>query len=242
MKIAQAALLVQSAVGVVDYSSWTSKSSSPNREVPLNDGQTIKFDYYIKEFTNPDDSSQVIYELHGNCIVENASISEWVLDESNIECLMGLYKQEAESSVDWMQLTMAYKGDGLDTWTCKDGASEDPAVFTFAEDTVSNCVADTEKSYSTYEEDGLKATFGLHWNRLFDTEQESQDVKLMPEDGFLGSFQVKLPGDKVVEKTEVKLCLKMDSDLCGEVATPINKDSASNLGAYSILAAGIILS
>ena len=65
---------------------------------------------------------------------------------------------------------MVYGGSGesdTQTWSCKDGLSQDPNSFVFTDDTAVNCMANADKSKAQFNnENGF---FVSHFMRSFKT-------------------------------------------------------------------------
>ena len=159
--------------------------------IELGDGQA-QISYYLVQKTNPENESEVDYELHGNCWAWGVDISNWVPGSSKFTCDMGLYYDPA-TIVDWQQVEMVYEGeDGTNTWSCKDGKSTSGIDFTFTEDSTSNCMANAMKSSATYPETG-SGIFQSHWMRAFNTmDMEGDDLTLMVDNTVSASLQITL--------------------------------------------------
>ena len=52
---------------MADTNGWDSVKWDQDKEIKLDDEGVYKITYYIKKWTDPGDSSSIIYELHGNC-------------------------------------------------------------------------------------------------------------------------------------------------------------------------------
>ena len=52
---------------MVDTNGWDSVKWDQDKEIKLDDEGVYKITYYLKKWTDPSDSSNIIYELHGNC-------------------------------------------------------------------------------------------------------------------------------------------------------------------------------
>ena len=134
-----------------DTTGWTEVKNKPTY-IELDD--QVKISYYLAQYTNPDDSKQVKYELHGNCWAWGVDVSNWVSGTSEFKCEMGLYyDDDASTFVDWSSIDMLYNGqDGTSTWSCKDGRSKSSMDFAYTEDSTSNCHVMTSKSSASYPE------------------------------------------------------------------------------------------
>ena len=100
----------------------------PAREVDLGNNMMVK--YYLSEFTNPDDNTQVVYELHGMCVANKVDYKSMVAGDT-ITCDMGFYYETDD--VDWFKLKMEYVSDdstASNPWTCEDGHSTSLDTYT----------------------------------------------------------------------------------------------------------------
>ena len=132
---------------MADTTGWD-KATTDEKEIVLDTDGVYKVTYYITEWTNPEDDTDIIYELHGNCWAWGVDVSSWTEGSSTLTCNLGFYYDETER-VDWTQVNMQYEGADADqTWSCKDGVSTSSSEFTFTEDSTSNCMANTSKSSS----------------------------------------------------------------------------------------------
>ena len=162
--------------------------------------------YYLSQLTNPDDTTQVVYELHGNCVANNVDYSAWVAGDK-ILCDMGYYYSADE--IDWLKIEMTYAGSGPDdvnSWTCKDGISSSDDDY--ADDATQNCMANNEKSVSSFV-DG-KGTFMGHWMRKFDTEDETDDIVIEYKKDLKANFKMVLPGGIEGKVDGASLCINME--------------------------------
>ena len=165
-------------------------------DIELND--QVKISYYLLQKTNPMDSSDVMYELHGNCWAWGVDTSDWVTGESKFSCDMGLY-YFADNIVDWQTVDMLYQGeDGEATWSCKDGKSTSATSFSYTEDGTSNCMANGAKSSATFPEAG-SGIFQSHWMRPFSTGDDD-DLTLLVDNTLSASLRITLGDSTPVEK------------------------------------------
>ena len=200
--------LLPLAYGMTDTTGWTNKKID-TREVALQNNLSIN--YYLSELTNPDDATQVVYELHGNCAAKNVDYSAWAAGDK-ITCEMGFYYTENE--VDWLNLEMEYAGSGTDdvnSWSCKDGIST--TADDFKEDATSNCMANNEKSVSSFIDD--KGTFLGHWMRSFDTMDTAEDILITYKSDLKANFKMVLPGPIEGKLDGASLCINMEECVDG---------------------------
>ena len=170
-----------------DTTGWDSKSWDTPKDILLDSDGVYKVNYYLKELTDPADSSSTIYELHGNYYAWGVDISSWS-DGDEMSADLGFYYDENQK-VDWSQINMSYGGASdstLTTWSCKDGTSTDASSFTFTEDSTSNCMANTDKSQVQLS--GDSGFFVGHWMRRFSTGDMTDDVMLMLDKPLYASF------------------------------------------------------
>ena len=133
---------------MADTTGWDKVAWDVEKEVLLDSEGKYKISYYLAQWTNPDDATDIIYELHGNCWAWGVDVSTWTSGSSTLTCSLGFYYDETER-VDWEQVSMVYGGnadDSVQTWSCVDGYSTSASEFTFTEDTTANCMANTSKS------------------------------------------------------------------------------------------------
>ena len=164
--------------------------------------------YYLSQLTNPDDETQVVYELHGNCMANNVDYSVWVTGDK-IKCDMGFYYTEDE--IDWLNIEMNYAGpEEINSWSCKDGISSSADDYT--DDATQNCMANNDKSVSSFL-DG-KGTFMGHWMRAFDTKDEDEDIVIQYKSDLKANFKMALPGGLEGKLDGASLCIDMEE--CAE--------------------------
>jgi hypothetical protein len=82
-----------------DTTGWDSIQWDTPKDILLDDTGVFKVNYYLKKLTNPADSSDIVYELHGNYFAWGVDISSWSSGEV-MSADLGFYYDETVR-VDW---------------------------------------------------------------------------------------------------------------------------------------------
>jgi 1,4-alpha-glucan branching enzyme len=85
---------------MADTTGWDKVKWDTEKEVALDTTGQYKITYYLTQWTDPSDSSSVIYELHGNCWAWGVDLSTWTSGSSELTCNLGFYYDESVR-VDW---------------------------------------------------------------------------------------------------------------------------------------------
>ena len=163
---------------------YSDMAETPKTNVTLADDADGKFivQYYAKRLKRPSDGA-TIYEWHGNCYAERIDTAAWTPANDMVQCIMVWYSATASndptnigSNQDVFAVKMNFAGKtSADTnaWRCEDGykSESDPVSTTVTTDSVSNCMANTDKSLSAFtdgtdpDSTGDVGAFRGHWMR-----------------------------------------------------------------------------
>jgi hypothetical protein len=87
-------------MNMADTSSWDSVQWDTPKDILLDNDGVYKVNYYLKKLTNPSDSSDIVYELHGNYYAWGVDISSWTAGSNTMSANLGFYYDESVR-VDW---------------------------------------------------------------------------------------------------------------------------------------------
>ena len=186
----------------------------------------------MMQYTDPNDSERVKYELHGDCKVWGVDISNWVSETSQFKCQLGFY-YNAQDMVDWHEVDMLYNGQNTDpTLTCKDGKSTSADSFSYTTDFSKDCDVMASDSGYAYSENGDTADFKSHWMRDFYTGDSNGDLELILSKTVAASLQITLGAEQPIQIFNSEFCLKMED--CEQA-------QANTLGATSAMLALVLI-
>lgn len=109
-------------------------TAGPKKIVMVQDNDDIFINYYIKrkDYTMDNGKKRSAWEFHGNCFANEINVQTWEAG-SVFACDLGFYYATKDpNKVDWMHLTLKWKGINAevnDDWACVDSFSKDSTVF-----------------------------------------------------------------------------------------------------------------
>ena len=174
---------------------------SDKKNITVGGQDNLIIEYYTKKrVVEGSEPLEMWHELHGNCYVWGVDVKKWKKNDK-LQCQMSYsYGDKA----DWFVINLDFKGkDKVNEWSCIDGTSANNADFTWDTDKTSNCMANTEKSITSF--NGDLGYFRGHWMRAFNTKDEADDVLIQLDSekpGLKGNFQIIYPGSSFQQKDE----------------------------------------